>query len=86
MANPTYASTPPPFDPPDCVRPVYDLLTDIERKRLVKMHAFGRLAWSNVPDNGMQSRGLVLKLAGHAYLSPHGCAVAIHAYLQGVTA
>lgn len=85
MANPTYASTPPPFDPPDCVCPVFDLLSTSERSRLVKLHKDGRQTWSTSLDVGMQSQGLVLKRDGYAYLSPLGCGVAIYAHLQGVT-
>ena len=85
MANPTFASSPPPFDPPDCVCPVFDLLSTGERQRLVKLHDAGKQTWSSSLDTGMQSSGLVLKRGGYAYLSPHGCAVAIYAHYQGVT-
>jgi len=85
MANPTYASTPPPFDPPDCVCPVFDLLSAGERSRLVKLHKDGRQTWSASLDGPMQTQGLVLKRDGYAYLSPWGCGVAIYAHLQGVT-
>lgn len=85
MANPNYASTPVPYDPPDAPCPVYDLLTSGERSRLVKLHKDGRQAWSASLDTGMQSQGLVLKRDGYAYLSPWGCGVAIYAHYQGVT-
>lgn len=85
MANPTYATTPPPFDPPDCVCPIYDLLTASQRSRLVKLHNDGRQTWSASLDGPMQDQGLVLKRDGYAYLSPWGCGVAIYAHYQGVT-
>ena len=85
MANPTFASTPPPFDPPDAAKPVYDGLSASARSRLVKLHQVGPQAWSASLDPGLQSAGLVLKLSGDALLSPAGCAVAIWAHYQGVT-
>ena len=85
MANPAYASTPPPFDPPDCVCPVFDLLGTSARSRLVKLHKDGRQTWSASLDGPMQDSGLVLKREGYAYLSPWGCGVAIYAHYQGVT-
>ena len=85
MPNPTYATTPVPFDPPDKSKPVYDAISAAQRSRLVKLHNDGKQAWSASLDDDMQDRGLVLKRGGNAYLSGVGCDVAVYAHYQGVT-
>jgi len=85
MANPSFASTPVPFDPPDCARPVYDNLTSTARSRLVKIHQQGGQTWSASLDPGLQDAGLLVKLSGQAMISPFGCSVAMRAWYQGVT-
>jgi hypothetical protein len=85
MPNPTYATTPPPFDPPDNAKPAYDAISAAQRSRLVKFHNDGKQAWSASLDDDLQERRLVMKRSGNAYLSPWGCEVAIYAHYQGVT-
>jgi len=85
MANPTYNTTPVPFDPPESAKPVFDGLTSAERTRLVKIHQQGGQTWSASGDPALQSAGLVLKLSSTAYISPFGCQVAVWAHYQGVT-
>lgn len=86
MANPSFASTPVPFDPPDNRKPVFDGLTASQRSRLVKLHHDGKQTWSASLDPALQDAGLLVKMGGtHALASSWGVAVAEWAWYQGVT-
>lgn len=86
MANPSYASTPAPFDPPDNRKPVYDGLTASQRSRLVKLHHDGKQTWSASLDPALQDAGLLFKIGTtHALISGWGADVAAWAWSNGVT-
>lgn len=85
MANPIYAATPVPFDPPDGPEDLYTGLTTTQRKRLVTLHQSGGKTYSASGDDPLKSSGLLMVKSGVSFVSPAGCALAIYAWYQGVT-
>jgi hypothetical protein len=85
MNNPTYNTTPVPFDPRDAPEELYAGLTTTQRKRLVTLHQSGGKAYSASGDDPLRSAGLLMVKSGVSFVSPAGCSLAIYAWFQGVT-
>lgn len=85
MPNPTYASTPVPFDPPDGPEELYSGLTATQRKRLVTLHQQGGKTYSASGDDPLKAAGLLMVKSGVSFVSPARCHLAVYAWCQGVT-
>lgn len=83
--NPSFATTPVPFDPPDSPADLYGILSSADRTRLVKLHQLGGQTYSASIDDSLKTMGLLVTKSSKSYVSPAGCALAVHAWYQGVT-